>query len=113
MDADAPLDAVCRIRRRVALGHLRLHCAGATQRIDGAAELIGLTPDAQSADENRHLGRDDRVALTAARRSFNREKSALSLPQRRENLSLLFIQRHRRRAHQPPVAEGFRIGGRF
>src|SRR6516225_11947914 len=39
MDADAPLDAVLRNRRRVALGRLRLHFAGAAQRIDGAAEF--------------------------------------------------------------------------
>src|SRR5215831_9717304 len=39
MNADAPLDAVFRNRCRVGLGHLRLHSAGAPQRIDGAAEF--------------------------------------------------------------------------
>src|SRR6516165_7637210 len=60
MDADAPLDAALRNRRRVALGHLRLHFAGATQRIDGAAEFDQQTV-AGGLDDPPVMGGDLRI----------------------------------------------------
>jgi len=76
MDADAPLDAVFRNRRRVALDHVRLHFAGATQRIDGAGEFDQHTV-AGGLDDPPVMGGDLGIDQLAADRLEPRQRPLL------------------------------------
>jgi len=76
MDADAPLDAVFRNRRRVALDHVRLHFAGATQRVDGAGEFDQQTVTG-GLDDPPVMGGDLRIDQLAADRLEPRQRPLL------------------------------------